>query len=385
VEFIGTNFRYTPAACSSLAPDNCNNAIVNSVLTDLGGGGVRLGVMPAVSDTDAAVAQYNLVYNTTIAGIDRMEAGAAISVGNSHHNTIDHNDLYDTYNTGINLGNSLNFDGNGFPNWVHDNQITYNHIYQLGQGVTSDMGAVHTATGLSTGNVIEHNNFHDITHDPGTSGYGGWGIYFDQGSSFLTASYNLVYNTSATGFTYNHSQTGTYQLLGTPNLVTNNIFAFGAEATIHRNQDDGALNFTFRNNIVYWDQAQPISGPPSPQMGTFTCSLGAVTNCFLFARNMYYSAADPNMTTWRFMGGGKTYNLAQWQAASGEDIGSTATVDPLFVCVKACTDFHFQPGSPAPGMIGFQPFDYTQAGRVNPLIVPPPLPPAFPLQLPSGY
>lgn len=138
-----------------------------------------------------------------------------------------------TYGTGIrghsasgvlNLGNSLNFDGNGFPNQVHDNQITYNHIYRLGQGVTSDMGAVHTATGLSTGNTIEYNSFHDITHDPGTGGYGGWGIYFDQGSSFLSARYNLVYNTSATGFTYNHSQTGTYQFEDAGHCVQRNNF-----------------------------------------------------------------------------------------------------------------------------------------------------------------
>lgn len=77
------------------------------------------------------------------------------------------------------------------------------------------------------------------------------------------------------------------------------------------------------------------------------------------------------------------YNLAQWQAAPApaEEIGSTATVDPLFVCpgAKPCAgsaafDFHLQGNSPAPRMIGFQPFDYTQAGRANPLVTPPPLP-----------
>lgn len=78
------------------------------------------------------------------------------------------------YNQGINLGRALNFNANGFPNLVHDNQITYNHIYNLDQGVTSDIGAVHTTTGLQTGNLIEHNRFHDIAHDPTGNGYGGW-------------------------------------------------------------------------------------------------------------------------------------------------------------------------------------------------------------------
>jgi hypothetical protein len=185
----------------------------------------------------------------------------------------------------------LNFDANGLPDWVHDNQITYNHIYNLGQGVTSDMGAVHTATGLQTGNVIEHHKFHDIVHDPTGNGCGGWGIYLDQGSSLVNVTNNLLHNTLATGFTYNSSQPGTYQLNGTPNLIANNIFAFGWQASIHKNGNDGALNFTFRNNIVCWDQTHPMGqpnpGPPSPQDGTWNCA-GVPTSCFSFAQNMYF-------------------------------------------------------------------------------------------------
>jgi len=392
-EFIGAGagFVAPSGACGGAAPGNCDNAIVNSIMTDLGSGGIRLGAEPAASDTDGSVAQYNLVYNTAIAGGDRMLPGNAITVGDSHHNVIDHNDIYDFYNTGINLGDSLNFDANGLPNWTHDNQITYNHIYQLGQGVTSDIGAVHTATGLQTGNTIAYNNFHDIAHDPGTGGYGGWGIYFDQRSSFLTATYNLVYNTSATGFTYNHSQSGAYSQLGTPNVVANNIFAFGAQASIHRNQDDGALNFTFRHNVVYWDQTHPPSGPPSPQLGTWNCSVSATNpkSCFDFEQNLYYSTVDSNQGVWRFLApNGKQLSLAPWQAL-GEDAGASVNADPLFVCAGGAGcggyDFRLQSGSPAPKLIDFQPFDPRLAGCANPLVTPPPLPPAFPLQLPAGY
>jgi Right handed beta helix region len=254
------------------------------------------------------------------------------------------------------------------------------------------MGFVHTKTALATGNVIANNRFHDITHDPG--GYGGWGIYLDQGSSFLTVTNNLVYNTSATGFTYNHSQSGTYQLDGTPNVIQNNIFAFGAQASIHRNGSDGALNFTFENNLVYWDQAQPISGPPSPQIGTWSSTNNIFANSFDFAQNMYYSTVDPNMATWRFITGGKTYTLAQWQAAPSpaEDFGSTVNVDLMFICPgnapcpgSYAYNFNLQSGSPAPSLIGFQPFDPGRAGRADPVFMPPALPPAFPLQLPVSY
>lgn len=393
-EFMGIDPQFTAPSGPSSSYDN---QIINSEFNDLGSGAIRLGTQPASTDTDANVAQYNLIYNNVLAGGDRMVPGVAIWIGSSHHNVIDHNDIYDFYNQAINLGAGLNFDANGFPNWAHDNQITFNHIYELGEGVTSDMGCVHTATALATGNVIANNRFHDVTHDPGTGGYGGWGIYLDQGSSFLIVTNNLVYNTSATGFTYNHSQSGTYQLNGTPNAIQNNIFAFGTQASIHRNGDDGALNFTFKNNLVYWDQAQPISGPPSPLIGTWTCggAITTVTNCFELATNLYYSTVDPNMATWRFtLGGGHSYTLAQWQArpSPAEDFGSTVNVDPMFVCPNnvpcpssSAYNFNLQPNSPAPSLVGFQPFNPSQAGRANPLFLPPALPPAFPLQLLGSY
>lgn len=397
-DIVGTNANFTtPAsACSSQSLQNCNNQVVNSEFTDLGSGAIRLGDNPVASDTDANVAAFDLIYNNVLAGGDRMLPGTALWIGDAHDNVIDHNDLYDFYNTAINLGHSLNFDANNLPNWTHDNLISYNHVYQIGQGVTDDIGAVHAATGLQTGNQLLHNTFHDITHDPGTGGYGGWGIYLDQGSSFVTAKNNLVYNTSATGFTYNHSESGTFQLKGTPNPIQNNIFAFGAEASIHRNLDDGGMNLTFQNNIVYWDQTAPPFGPPSPQMGMWVCngSTSALTGCFSFASNLYYSKIDPGMATWRFIVGSSNpmaLTLAMWQGL-GEDAGSATTVDPLFVCPAktACSgsgafNFNLQSNSPAPALIHFVPFDPTQAGRANPVLMPPALPPAFPLQVPASY
>jgi hypothetical protein len=369
---------------------SANNQIINSVITDLGSGAIRIGTEPAQSDTDANVSQSNLIYNNLLSGGDRMVPGVAITIENSHDNIIDHNEIVDFYNQGINLGRALNFDANGLPNWVHGNQITYNLIHDLGQGVTSDLGAVHTATGLQTGNTIANNDFHDISHDPTGNGYGGWGIYLDQGSSFVTVNNNLVYNTLAAGFTYNSSLSGAYQLNGTPNPVSNNIFAFGSQASVHRNGNDGALNFTFKNNIVYWDQTHPIAGqpnpgPPSPQDGTWNCAGPSVT-CFDFAQNMYYSAVDPDMETWRFQAANRFMTMPQWQASPspGEDVGSTVGIDPLFVS-PATFDFTLQAGSPATTMIGFQPFDPGQAGRVNPDVTAPRVPPGFPLQVPTSY
>jgi hypothetical protein len=109
---------------------------------------------------------------------------------------------------------------------------------------------------------------------------------------------------------------------------------------------------------------------------------------------MYYSTTDPNMTTWRFITPGQQYTLPEWQALPSpkEDIGSTATVDPLFACPNpnpcseaSAYDFDLQSTSQAPSLVGFQPFDASQAGRSNPVLHPSALPPAFPLQLPVSY
>ena len=53
-----------------------------------------IGAGPASSDTDANVAQYNLIENDVVAGIGRfLPAGYPIYVLNSHNNMVTHNDV----------------------------------------------------------------------------------------------------------------------------------------------------------------------------------------------------------------------------------------------------------------------------------------------------
>ena len=108
------------------------------------------------------------------------------------------------------------------PALATGNQVEWNHVHHLGAlsdgdgPILSDMGGIYTL-GNQRGTVIRNNLFHDIAGFR----YGGWGIYFDEGTTDILAENNIVYRTTHGGF---------HQHYGKDNIVRNNIFAFGRDA-----------------------------------------------------------------------------------------------------------------------------------------------------------
>ena len=290
---------------------NCRMISVRrSVFTDLGAGGIKIGLTTFEPDAKK-ITGYVTVSDCLIAHGGRIHpAAVGIWMGHTPYNTIEHNDITDFYYTGISPGWSWGYGDSG----CHHNTIAYNHIWKIGQGVLSDMGGIYTL-GVSTGTVLHHNKIHDVD----SFDYGGWGIYFDEGTTDVTASDNLVYRTKSAPF---------HQHYGNNNRVVNNILALGREAQLMRTRVEDHLSFTIERNIVYWREG-PLLG--SDWSG----------DKYILHNNLYWNAA------------GQTVAVPQ-------DSGAVIA-DPLFVAPEK-DDFRLQPNSPA-SRIGFIPFDMNAAGR----------------------
>jgi hypothetical protein len=197
-------------------------------------------------------------------------------------------------------------------------------VHHIGWGVLSDMGGIYTL-GPSEGTVVRNNVFHDVY----AYSYGGWGLYTDEGSSNILFENNLVYRVKTGGF---------HQHYGKENIVRNNILAFSKLYQLQATRVEDHLSFTLENNIIYWDTGVLLSGRWDQVQHV------SRNNCF-------WNAADQQV---RFLD--KT--LEQWQAA-GHERGSIVA-DPQFADPQQY-DFRIPSDSRA-RKVGFQPFDYSEAG-----------------------
>jgi len=204
--------------------------------------------------------------------------------------------------------------------------------------VLSDLGGIYTIgrSGAPLGIVIRNNVVHDIV----SRGYGGWGIYFDDGTTGVDAENNIVYRCKSAGFHMHYGNEKNQH----ENIVRNNIFALSGEAEIQRSSDQTELQFIFEDNIVYWKEGALFTGNWE--------KLG-----YRFGSNIYwderFAGADPDRTI-RF----GPWTLSEWHQR-GQDMNSIVA-DPLFVN-PANGDFTLKPDSPAL-KLGFSSIDVSNVG-----------------------
>ncbi len=230
------------------------------------------------------------------------------------------------------------------PSGTYSNVIEFNLIHHVGLGVMGDLGCVYLL-GVQPGSVVRNNFCHDVTRSDVS--YGGWGIYIDEGSSNIIVENNIVFRTQDGGF---------HQHYGQNNMVRNNIFALGQTSQLRRTTEEAGHSFDFEHNIVLWESGMLLDQAWKD-------------NNFHFDHNLYFYAGSGGRSAIRF----DNLSFRQWQKR-GQDIHSVIA-DPLFVESKlveskladsklpdsAARDFSLQPESPAL-KIGFQPIDLSQVG-----------------------
>jgi len=385
VIFNQCTFSHTQGWGLEFEDASTGNEVVNSTFFDIGAGGVRIGQYPASGDTNSTVPSYNLVENNVLDALGRVQPsgiGTGVWVANADHNVIAHNQIHDLYNGAIELG--LGFGINNNPVLASDNIAAFNHLYDLGQGVTSDMGGVHIGAFSTTGNMMLNNVVHDVNHNYlDNDGYGGNGIYFDNSTTEAVAHNNLVFR--LTGY-------GVFNNLGGPpnalsvlnNVILNNIIALPQKNVIQRGGDI-PYSLAFVQNVVYYDFTGPIMG------GHWHCPNSDCSNQFLFNNNDYWntSGTAPQFIT-TTAGNSPTsssMSFTDWQGL-GEDTNSVFQ-NPQFSDTGNTTHdsgnppadgFTLQGSSPAfNAPVNFQNFDPTQAGLTSqgPLFVAPPTPPTL--------
>lgn len=298
-----------------------NNRIISCEISDMGAGGVKIGET-VIRKNENEQTFKNTVTNCHIFNGGRIfHSAVGVWVGQSYGNILSRNHIHDFYYTGFSIGWTWGYG----ESLAHDNIIEGNEVHHIGKlsngdgPILSDMGGIYTL-GIQPGTIIRLNLFHDIAglH------YGGWGIYFDEGSTHILAEKNIVYNTTHGGF---------HQHYGKENTVRNNIFAFGRDLQIQRSRPEEHTSFFFEHNIVYWKEGALFGG----NLGDFH---------FFFDHNIYWKEGDGEIS---FAG----LTFEQWRE-KGMDKNSLIA-DPLFKDPHRY-DFRLKENSPAL-KIGFIPFE----------------------------
>jgi hypothetical protein len=302
-------------------------------INDLGAGGVRIGETALPVDKNNFTS-YNTVEDCIIhSGGYNYPSAVGVFIAHSANNTISHNDIADFRYTGVSVGWIW---GYAFSPTIN-NKIVYNHIHHLGWGVLSDMAAVYTL-GISPGTEVSHNVINDVySYD-----YGGWGLYTDEGSSYIRMESNLVYRTKTGGF---------HQHYGKENIIQNNIIAFNDKYQAQDSRIEAHKSFDFIHNIIISDRGTLLQGAwKNGNLKIDSNCYWSMNNkkCLFMLSTMSYGGAPVD-----------SLSFTQWQKNSVRDQHSVFE-DPGFVNASQY-NFKFKANSVVK-KIGFVPFDFNEAG-----------------------
>ncbi len=345
VGFYGADLR---EGCSGIR-------IVGCTFHDLGAGGVKMDGGGPEGAPARRTGKNRVTDNIIRAGGRVFASGMGVVSMFSDANVIAHNEISDLYQTGISVGWRWDYEEQA----ARDIQVEKNHIFNLGQGVLSDMGGIYTL-GVLSGTVIRGNYIHEMV----SGGYGACGIYLDQGSSNLLVEGNVV------------SRVGESVSMhwGRSNTVRNNIFAFAEKQGVflgrephHRWVEYPRPGMRFERNVFL------LNGEPAYIDYERALEAGELSSDL----NLYWDVSSPEPLVYKFSpwkGGEVTFDwgyqasdtdprvrlfsLPEWQK-TGQDRFSRVA-DPGFADPDG-GDFTSPIDAPAHG-IGFVPIDLSDIG-----------------------
>jgi len=326
ISFEGCKFENIGATALKFGANVHDSSVTGCEFTNIGGNAVF--IQGEFNAPNSGIT----VRNNLIAHYGRRFFNA-IGVLNIHgkHIEIANNEIYDGYYTAISSGWVWGYSENP-TDYV---TIADNLIYQIGQGWLSDMGGIY-CLGIQKHSRITGNVIHHVAADPHQGGYGGWGIYLDEGSTGQLVEKNLVYACGSQGF---------HQHYGKENLVRGNIFAFSGGGQIRVSRKEAHTSIILERNIIVSDK-QPIY--TSVEKGKFRDD-----------SNLYFDYARPGRL---FSGDDSRTGILQMRRMGYYQ--NALVADPLFRDAKGY-DFTLALNSPVITKLGFEVWDYSRAGRIR--------------------
>ena len=189
VDCLFKNISYTALKFEN-ASKNCT--VESSEFNEIGANAIFIDgnketnvISENITVKDCHITKYGRIFNNAI----------GILLTHAIDCELSNNEIHEGWYTGISVGWTWGYGHNPTNNI----KICNNLIYDIGNGWLSDMGGIYTL-GIQPDTVISGNVIHNVGCDEGSYGYGGWGIYLDEGSSGMLVENNLVYDCSSQTF-----------------------------------------------------------------------------------------------------------------------------------------------------------------------------------------
>ena len=267
--------------------------IESNRIYDVCAGGIRIAGGAVNEESPLSVSDCVIRRNEIFDCGKRYLAGCGILLMHAHHCEITENEIHDLEYSGISAGWV----------WGYRESATYgiliegNHIYNVGKGNLSDLGGIYLL-GRQPGTVVSENRIHDVR----CYSYGAWGIYLDEGSSYVSVENNVVWRTERESFHLHY---------GKSNTVRGNLFLGGKSSCIRIGKKEEHDQLLLEGNVMVVDDA--------PIYGTLASPHKMITR-----KNALWNTSGTPLLLWRDADG-TPYDLEKWQSLLGHDLDSTVT------------------------------------------------------------